>query len=582
MDEDLVLLGDRIAETAAHLDAALHRLLTDLREFDQKGGYYKVGAKTCAHWMSWRVGWDLGTAREHVRVARALGSLPLIDEALRLGRCSYSKVRAMTRVATAKNERLLLCDALLITGQQLEKVCQKYRMVQRYCEVNKPEDDEVRRYVRRRTQADGMVRIEAVLHPDEAAIVWAALDRAAKDMARGVSPEDLRSESSLTGEFDSKDVPAGTSGLLLAPGDEPARPTHLPLMQSEINGGDDFTRPRADASDCEDNEKGLAPIQESLAWEPHRLGSHAGWRSSASVIREDRASTDVAVADDHDFEDEMGPFMPQAVAEMRAREQRLKELAAERPKFNRADALVNIMQRFACGTAQDCNPIEVIVTIPASALKEGVAPSVENIGCLPDGDCIHGDTGRRLACDAGIVWMVEDEQGQALSVGRRTRAIPAAIKRALIKRDRTCRFPGCDNRLYVEGHHVVHWADGGDTALSNLVILCSHHHRYLHEYKYRIEFEATSGEPMFFDPRGRRVEEVPAPITHLHLGWDAIANANRDLEITAETNEPGWDGSPVPFNDLVGYLSEVDNDHRALDSYYEDSLLVLGAIARRR
>src|SRR3954452_5223521 len=147
MDEELTLLGERIAETAAHLDAALHRLLSDLREFDSKGGYYKAGAKTCAHWLSWRVGWDLGTAREHVRVAKALGSLPLIDEALRIGRCSYSKVRAMTRVATVKNERLLLCDALLVTGQQLENVCRKYRMVQRHSQVTKPEDDAFRRYV---------------------------------------------------------------------------------------------------------------------------------------------------------------------------------------------------------------------------------------------------------------------------------------------------------------------------------------------------------------------------------------------------------------------------------------------------
>ncbi|MDB4952984.1 MAG: putative His-Me finger endonuclease domain protein [Myxococcales bacterium] len=556
MDEDLVLLGERIAETAAHLDAATHRLLTDVREFDEKGGYYKAGAKTCAHWMSWRIGWDLGTAREHVRVARALGSLPLIDEALRIGRCSYSKVRAMTRVATEKNERLLLCDALLITGQQLEKVCQKYRMVQRYGEVNKPEDDEVRRYVRRRTQADGMVRIEAVLHPDEAAIVWAALDRAAKDMARGVSPEDLRSEASLmgeVGEIASQDVCARTSGPLLAESCE--------VASRDVPAGTSIAL---------------------LLAEPCEVICAADQGVTDADDVEVSRSVDVATAADHDdFDDDVGPVMPEVVAEARAREQRLNELAAARPKFNRADALVNIMQRFACGAAQDCNPIEVVVTIPASALKEGVAPSIESIGCLPDGDCIHGDTGRRLACDAGIVWMIEDELGQALSIGRRARAIPAAIKRALIKRDRTCRFPGCDNRLYVEGHHVVHWADGGDTALSNLVILCSHHHRYLHEYKYRIEFDVTSGEPMFFDPRGRRVDEVPPPRPNAHLGWEAITIANQNLEITAETNEPGWDGRPVPFNDLVGYLSELDSDHRALDDYYGDSLEVLGAIGRR-
>jgi hypothetical protein len=71
MDGDLELLGERIAEMSAHLDAAMHRLLTDLREFDQRGGWHRQGAVSCAHWLAWRVGWDLGTAREHVRCPQA-------------------------------------------------------------------------------------------------------------------------------------------------------------------------------------------------------------------------------------------------------------------------------------------------------------------------------------------------------------------------------------------------------------------------------------------------------------------------------------------------------------------------------
>src|SRR5438034_3168516 len=166
MSEDLQSLADRIAETAAHLDAATHRLLTDLREFDSKGGWYDAGALTCAHWLSWRVGWELGTAREHVRVAKALGELPLIDEALRRGELSYCKVRAMTRIATPNNQRMLLAEAKLVTGAQLEKLCRKYAMVQRH--ANGGPDlarDAERRHVRRRELPDGMVRIEAVLHP---------------------------------------------------------------------------------------------------------------------------------------------------------------------------------------------------------------------------------------------------------------------------------------------------------------------------------------------------------------------------------------------------------------------------------
>jgi hypothetical protein len=103
MDGELEQLGERIAEQAAHLDAAMHRLLADLREFDARGGWHVQGAMSCAHWLAWRVGWDLVTARERVRVARRLGEFSVIDDALRRGEVSYSKVRTMMRVATPAN-----------------------------------------------------------------------------------------------------------------------------------------------------------------------------------------------------------------------------------------------------------------------------------------------------------------------------------------------------------------------------------------------------------------------------------------------------------------------------------------------
>src|SRR5262252_4846396 len=132
MDNQLEQLGEQIAEQAAHLDAAAHRLLSDLREFDQRGGWHVQGAMSCAHWLSWRVGWDLVTARDHVRVARKIAGFPVIDDALRRGEVSYSKVRAMLRVATPENEVLLLEHAKLMTASQLEKLCRKYAMVQRH------------------------------------------------------------------------------------------------------------------------------------------------------------------------------------------------------------------------------------------------------------------------------------------------------------------------------------------------------------------------------------------------------------------------------------------------------------------
>src|SRR5688500_8929833 len=100
MRDDLLALRERIAEQAAHLDAAMHRLLADIRDFDAESGWHDAGFRSCVHWLSWRIGWAPGTAREHVRVARSLGTLPMIDDALRRGEVSFSKVRAMTRVAT--------------------------------------------------------------------------------------------------------------------------------------------------------------------------------------------------------------------------------------------------------------------------------------------------------------------------------------------------------------------------------------------------------------------------------------------------------------------------------------------------
>src|SRR6185295_6809593 len=128
---DTERLADEIAELSAHLDAATHRFLMLIRRFDESGGWARQGALSCAHWLSWRVGLELGAAREHVRVARCLAELPLVDDALRLGRVSYSKVRAVTRVATPATEASLLDMAQSSTASQLERICRSFRLALR-------------------------------------------------------------------------------------------------------------------------------------------------------------------------------------------------------------------------------------------------------------------------------------------------------------------------------------------------------------------------------------------------------------------------------------------------------------------
>ena len=169
-------LEEEIASLAAHLDAATARLLSCIRGFDEQGGWEKQGAVSCAHWLSWRIGVDLPTAREKVRVARALASLPAIEAALTRGELSYAKVRALTRVATPENEPRLLELAQHATGAQLERICRGYRQVAASLLEDGPVMEE--RSVREILLPGGMVRLELVLHPDEAALVRLAIDKA--------------------------------------------------------------------------------------------------------------------------------------------------------------------------------------------------------------------------------------------------------------------------------------------------------------------------------------------------------------------------------------------------------------------
>jgi Domain of unknown function (DUF222) len=113
---------------------------------------------------------------------------------------------------------------------------------------------------------------------------------------------------------------------------------------------------------------------------------------------------------------------------------------------------------------------------------------------------------RRLACDAAIVPLLE-RGGRPLSVGRKTRSVPPALRRALASRDRGCRFPGCTNHCTVDAHHIEHWASGGPTSLDNLVQVCRHHHRLLHEGGYTVT--KTRSGFVFRRPDGSEIRAVP-------------------------------------------------------------------------
>jgi hypothetical protein len=198
---ELDRLGDEIAELSAHLDAATAHLLDLIREFDARGGW-NTGFRSCAAWLSWRVGLDLGAARERVRVARALGTLPRLAHALARGELSYAKVRALTRVATPDTEERLLAVGRAGTAAHVERIVRGWRQVDRRAEAR----EAARRHASRALQVyqdeDGMVIIRGRLAPEVGAVLVQALAAAGEALyQRGrdaaTSPGDVSAETGI-------------------------------------------------------------------------------------------------------------------------------------------------------------------------------------------------------------------------------------------------------------------------------------------------------------------------------------------------------------------------------------------------
>ena len=174
-------LGDEIAVLSAHLDAATARLLDLIREFDARGGW-NSGFRSCAAWLSWRVGLDLGAARERVRVARALGTLPRLAQALARGELSYAKVRALTRVATPETEARLLGVGRAGTAAHVERIVRGWRYVDRRAEAREAKHRHVRRALHVYQAEDGMVVIKGRLEPEVGALLQQALAAARESL----------------------------------------------------------------------------------------------------------------------------------------------------------------------------------------------------------------------------------------------------------------------------------------------------------------------------------------------------------------------------------------------------------------
>lgn len=345
-------LAARITELAGHLNAANRRWLALIAEFDRRQGWADGFTHSCAHWLNWQCGLDLGAAREKVRVAHALEALPLIGAAMGRGELSYAKVRALTRVACPGTEEVLLMVAQHGTAHHVEKLVRQFRRVQEVEELSREERQNANRRLSYSYDDDGSLMIKARLPAEIGALIVKALDAAIEDIPLPAT---------------AKDVSAATFSV--------ERPTISAL---------------------------------------------------------------------------------------------------------RADALGVVAESFLNHGAEALNGGErnhIIVHVDAEVLHTRSAGRCEH----EDGPAMPVETARRLSCDASIVKIVEDAQGEPVDVGRKTRSIPPALRRALKSRDQGCVFLGCTHRRYVDGHHIHHWAEGGETKLSNLVSLCRAHHRAVHE-----------------------------------------------------------------------------------------------------
>ena len=452
-------MGEEIAALAARIDAATYELLVLIRKFDEDEGW-SCGFLSCAHWLTWRIGLAPGAARERVRVARALGDLPLMSEAMRRGELSYSKVRALTRIATPDTEQSLVDLGRAGTAAHVERVVRSWRRIDRTVEAHEDELRDAASHLTTHIDENGMFVIRGCLAPEAGEVLMKALD-AASDKLYAEQQEDK--------------PPVGK-----------VRADALALVaESALKGGLD----------------------------PGSSGDR--YQVVVHVNGEELRAQESATADSR-------THVPAGTSRGRvSAETRDARVPSERPMTG----------------ARSGSRVARIAPPGFPGVVNGAWLGTSHVP-------VSAETARRIACDAGRVSMTHRD-GRILSVGRKTRTIPPPIRRALEFRDRGCRFPGCTSK-HCDAHHIVHWADGGETKLSNLVLLCRRHHRLLHEGGISVKMN-EKGAVQFLDKRGRPLERSPAPPP---VGSYPARELIRHLEdagimITGRESMPAWDGTPI-------------------------------------
>ena len=436
-------LEDQITELAGHLNAANYRWLTLIAEFDRRHGWVGAGLLSCAHWLNFKCGLNLGAARERVRVAHALPAVPKIAASMARGELSYSKVRALTRIACAATEEGLLMIALHGTAHHVETLVRHYRRAEHVEQLACEERQEKNCSFSCWHDSDGSVVFHGRMPALAGALFMKALDAA----------------------------------IEAVPATEP-----------------------------------LSPVKH-----PHE------WTQTAD-----------------DPEDEV--------------DHALRPYPARR-----ADALALMAECFlkhGAPNSSSADRFQVVVHVDAATLKDRSDGRCE----VEHGSALSVETVRRLTCDASLTRIDENESGEVLNVGRKTRTISPALRRALNARDSGCRFPGCTFHRFVDAHHVEHWADGGETKLSNLVTLCRAHHRMVHTGE--IVIIPIHGGWRFVNQDGRPYKgayRADAPV----YSADALRTVHDAFNITPHTAATRWAGERMDYGlALQGLFDQRDRDQR--------------------
>ena len=513
--DDPAELRRAVTRMAGHINLADWRFIKLIAAMERTRGWQEGGYCNLGNWLDHRCGLGPCAARERIRIGRALAKLPRIDEAFRDGVISYSKVRAITRVATPETDAMLLAIAEGSSAAHLESLVRTYERVggiDRKCASS-----EQRRGLSWYYE-DGMLVITAAVPAERGALVIKALQEVvdAKRDEREAYHESLleatcrRGTAGPAADEDVEDIgraqvaSRGSDGAPMhAAGDNSA-------ATESVAAGDDFSaaaataRLAAEGAGATDG-KELPPRSEwsaadvSAETPANRAGGDNGEEVSTQTAS--AAVTDVDATGDVSAEtDDLPDWL-------------IFELASTEQRF--ADALVDMAEHCLASRAgrgkqrRTGQRYQVMLTIDRNELAGQQAAGGARYYAEPDWG-IDEEDARHIACDADLTEFIQDARGNLLNYERRRRIVPGRLLQALKLRDHNrCRFPGCAHQRYVEAHHVRHWIDGGETRLENLVLLCSAHHRLLHHGAFRIMI--ADDDVVFVNRDGEVIEPALRP-----------------------------------------------------------------------